>query len=88
MTNIAAKADNTGQEKFLGRLGALVLDLPMLEFVEEVCGLIYRRQHLLHGDIFPLRKEGPQRHAFYFLLLGRFHMEGAVGTNGQIRVFT
>jgi hypothetical protein len=38
-------------------------------------------------DIFPFRKEGPQRHAFYFLLLGRAYMEGAVGANGQIGIF-
>jgi hypothetical protein len=43
MTNITIIADDAGKENLLGWPGSLVLDLPMLKFVEEVCGVIHCR---------------------------------------------
>ncbi len=60
VANITAVADDTSKQGFLGRPGALVLNLPMHELIKETAGMAYRRQHLKHRDVFAFREKVPQ----------------------------
>jgi len=40
VTDVAAKADDAGEENLFGRPGALVFNLPMFKLVEKVGGLL------------------------------------------------
>jgi hypothetical protein len=59
----------------------------MLKFVEKMGGMIHCRQHFKHGNIFPFREESSKRQAFHLFLFGSAHMEAAVSSYCQVRVF-
>src|ERR1019366_2721608 len=67
MPDVAAIAHDAGEEDLRRRLGAAILDLPVLEFTEEVGRLIDRCQGLQEGDVLALREEESQGEALDIL---------------------